>query len=147
MLKQFTLLFLLFVSTTLSTGCGGGVADVSGTVSYNGNPVKSGTVTVRASDGTVYSGTIENGNYVVVGIPSGEVKFTVVSPEYAAEKPIASSAAEGAGRNVQPKTGNTRKSADGWFPIATKFADPDKSGIATTLKTGPNTFAIAMTDK
>jgi hypothetical protein len=103
MLKQFTLLFLLFVSTTLSTGCGGGVADVSGTVSYNGNPVKSGTVTVRASDGTVYSGTIENGNYVVVGIPSGEVKFTVVSPEYAAENQLPPRLLKALGETFNPK--------------------------------------------
>src|SRR5215475_11261466 len=67
-------LALLAVSGCASQG------DVTGTVTYQGKNVASGSVIIRGSDLLPYSGAIEeDGTYVVRNVPTGLAKITVVS--------------------------------------------------------------------
>jgi hypothetical protein len=142
-LMRLVPLFLLLVS---AVGCGG-VSDVTGSVTYNGKPVKTGSVTVRSTDGTVFSGPITDGNYSVTGIPSGAVTFAVSSPD-PANQPASYQGDESPGRGPPVKSGSTtKKPTQGWFAIASKFANPETSGQSTTLKPGPNTFPLTLTDR
>src|SRR5262249_53728366 len=62
------------------TGCGKGVADVKGKVTYNGKPVTSGTVNIQSSEGETLSGEIKpDGSYLIEKVPCGPAKVSVVS--------------------------------------------------------------------
>lgn len=149
MICKFAKMSAALIVASLAVGCGG-AAEVSGSVTYNGIPVKSGSVIVRTADGTVFSGNIDNGNYVVSGVPSGAVTFAVASPDpatVAQPSDPATGDSPGRGPPVAPKPGTpAKKPTEGWFAIPPKFADPGNSGLATTLKPGPNTFPLTLTD-
>lgn len=67
-------LFALLVS-----GCGGGKGDVSGLVTFKGEPLPNGRVTFICQTGTkeVFSSAVVNGRYTIAGIPVGPVTITV----------------------------------------------------------------------
>jgi hypothetical protein len=54
-------------------GCAGNTATVSGEVSYEGQPVGDGSITLTPADGKgpIVGGTIANGRYTVTGVPPG----------------------------------------------------------------------------
>jgi hypothetical protein len=140
----------LLVGIFLIAGCGGGTASVSGKVSYNGKPLVTGSVVV--TDGTrIAYGTIGNdGSYRIVDAPAGAVKVSVGSPNPAS--PQVQSTADpktGGGRDMGTKKGvpapkPATPPVTGWFPIPEKYADPDQSGLGTTLKSGENTYNIEL---
>ena len=55
-------------------GCGPSLARVSGTVTFNGEPVSKGTVTLVPADGrgSASGGLIENGRYAIKKVQPGE---------------------------------------------------------------------------
>jgi len=126
------ILFLAFVFCVVNlVGCGPSRGDLKGKVTYNGQVVKSGSVLVTGGNGEPKQGAIDReGNYSVDGIVIGQIKIGVSSPE--------------------PKGSAMRKKGDeavkvdktGWFSIPDKFADPQKSGLAFEIKSGPNTKDI-----
>ena len=72
---------LLFVALS---GCGDGTATLSGTVTYKGRPVTSGSIIVLNGDGTARSGVIQpDATYTVAGVKLGRVKIGVLSPNSA----------------------------------------------------------------
>src|SRR4051812_10074770 len=65
-----------------AVGCGGRTATLTGKVTYQGNPVVSGSVIVLGADGTARSGVIQpDGTYAVEGVPRGPVRIGVLSPD------------------------------------------------------------------
>jgi hypothetical protein len=124
-------------------GCGGGPADVSGKVSYQGKTLVFGTVVMQGPDGLAIPGTINpDGTYRVVGVAPGKVLIGVVSRD-----PGPPSAAKG---RVSGKTSREGEEAgpgaerSKWFPIPPKYEDHTKSGLTTTLKPGPNQYDIDL---
>jgi hypothetical protein len=116
-------------------GCGAGTGDLSGKVTFNDKVVRSGTVTVAASDGTSQSGPIQDdGTYFVQGIPSGEVKIGVASPDPRTIKV--------AQRKKEEKP--AAADASGWFAIPPKYAEAKDSGLTTTIKSGKNEFNLEL---
>jgi hypothetical protein len=77
----------------LLAGCGDGSATVSGTVTYDGQPVKEGYVTFSPADGKGPSagGPIANGRYTAEKVPPGP-KIVLVE---AADKPVPSVQSQG----------------------------------------------------
>ncbi len=70
----------LALATSLSLGCGGGAghATVSGVVSVNGEPIKSGRIVYRPlqrSAGNGGSAEIADGNYQLKDVPTGRSVF------------------------------------------------------------------------
>jgi len=68
MLRYLSLLPLAL----LAAGCGPGSLSVSGKVTYKGQPVQEGSIAFEAPDGSTPSvgGRIENGAYLVTGVPA-----------------------------------------------------------------------------
>lgn len=128
-------------------GCGGGKADVSGKVTFQGKPVVTGTVVVRGSDGVDIPGTIQrDGSYTVQGVASGTVKIAIISrdPTFHAKEMAARAAAKkreagkrGADAEVTPET-------IPWFPLPDKYESVETSGVTTSLSAGANQFDIVL---
>ncbi len=75
---------LLFIgcASLLSSGCGGGGgSSVSGTVTFNGQPVEKGLISFYSADGkgTPVGGPISGGKYTVKNVPVGKAKVEVTS--------------------------------------------------------------------
>lgn len=132
-----------------ATGCGGGVGELSGTVTAKGAPLVYGTVTVVDSDGMPHQGNIEpDGSYVVKKIPAGAAKILVVSPE----PPTKPGQKENSiGRGDDPARYNlfspelaAKVDWKKWRPIPKKYADPKTSDLTVTVRTGRNQHDIEL---
>lgn len=116
-------------------GCGAGTGELTGTVTYNSKPVRTGTVSVMADDGSLKSGTInDDGTYTVAGVPTGPVKVGVSSPD-----PRTIKVAQRKKSEPPPKA-----DASMWFAIPPKYAEPKDSGLSTTVGGGKNDFPITL---
>src|SRR5438105_7917243 len=75
--------WLVPAALLLLTGCGGGRGDVSGLVTYNGEPLPLGRITFLGETGQqeAVSGYIIRGKYTIQGCPVGRVKVSIESLE------------------------------------------------------------------
>lgn len=69
--------FFAAVLPFLTTGCGSGTSTVSGTVTFQGNPVKSGSVILYCADKQIVRGLIVDGQYTIPNVPCGSARATV----------------------------------------------------------------------
>lgn len=133
---------MVAVVALLAAGCGG-TGDVSGKVTYQGKPVVTGSVTFIGPDKTPYLGAIdEQGNYKVVGVPSGTRQVTVASPD-----PLPPAVKSGKPSNPNlpegtPEPKGTRP--EGWRAIPTNYADPNASKLTFEVRGGANTIDIPL---
>ncbi len=127
---------LVVLSLAAGLGCGGdkkGSSKVSGTVNYEGTPLPSGTVTFfDAKQQIVGSASIQNGNYVMEGVPTGKVAVTVTTPP-----PIA------------PNTSHRPKDMPGdppvpVVPIPPIYGNPQQSGLSYDVKPGSQDYPIEL---
>src|SRR5437867_11811654 len=83
---QRSLLSGIFIVGLL--GCGPGRGDLSGTVTFEGKPLRFGTVLVLGGDGIPKSGQIEEGGaYSVKDIQAGPIKVAVTSADPGKSQP------------------------------------------------------------
>jgi hypothetical protein len=71
-----TVWFVVSISL-FAAGCGSGTATVSGTVTYEGKPVKSGSVILYCADKQIVRGLIVDGQYSIPNVPCGSALATV----------------------------------------------------------------------
>lgn len=120
-------------------GCGAGVGDLTGKVTSGDKAVCSGTVIVASAGGTSHTGPIQDdGTYTVQGVPGGTAKVGVTSPN-----PKTMVVARRKEKDA-PKSEVTLPDAAKWFAIPDKYADPNTSGLTTTIKSGKNDFNIEL---
>jgi hypothetical protein len=120
-----------------AVGCQGR-GDVTGKVTYKGNPLVFGTVQFEGSDGTLRQSNIEpDGSYSVTGVATGEAKVAVssINPKSSDFQPLQ--------REGGPKP-RPRPEIKGWFPIPDKYDEPSKSGLTYTIKPGANKIDIEL---
>lgn len=123
--------WLLF-SLALASVCGcGRTARITGTVTYQGRPVRYGAVTFASADRKIFrSGIIESdGSYAVEGVPRGTVNIGVVSRD-----PAKSRTAVPGGKppnSGRKSVGSQEAATEGWFPLPPKFEYPGGSGTLT----------------
>jgi hypothetical protein len=116
-------------------GCGPGRGDLAGKVSYQGKPLRSGSVSVAGSDGIPRASIIlADGRYEVPNLPAGPIKAAVTSPDPVKSQPHARK------KDEPPPTVDRT----GWFAIPDRYGSFDKSGLTFTLKVGPNTWDIDL---
>jgi hypothetical protein len=122
-------------------GCGKGNGQVSGWVTWNGQPVSSGSVLMIGRDGIPAYGTIQpDGSYTIKRLRTGVVKVAVTSPA-----PLAPVPAKGAVGTKFHFAGNASAApAAGWFPIPEKYGDPETADLTFEVKKGLNSFDIDL---
>jgi hypothetical protein len=126
-------------------GCAEGKADVTGKVAHQGKTVTWGTVIVQGPDGIPMTGKIQpDGTYTVRGVTAGKVLIGVVSRDPGVlASPRGRRVDKGEG-NGQPAERPPLADRSKWFPLPTKYEDPNQSGLATALKGGPNAYDIDL---
>jgi hypothetical protein len=119
---------------------------VTGTVTYQGKTVASGTVIIAGSDSLPYYGAIQDdGTYIVPKVPTGVARITVVSPGPDAGTNAVPLLQINKGGLVKAATpppfrGDMKK----WFPLPLEYRDFDKSGLTVTVTAGVNRRDIAL---
>ncbi|MBA4063448.1 MAG: hypothetical protein C0501_07000 [Isosphaera sp.] len=120
-------------------GCAKGppeITTLSGRVTVDGKPVKSGVVNVVSEDDVVRTGgeIAADGTYRIVGAPVGPVKLSVSTEDF---------------RVVQPEPGAGVKPRPNPLYVATpkKYETFDTAGLATTVPRGEATYDIELTSK
>jgi hypothetical protein len=106
-------------------GCGHR-ATVTGKVTYQGRPVRHGTVILLGGDKMARAGVVQpDGSYLVEGVPPGSVKIGVISGD-----PSKGRSPMRDGKRVRPGR------IEGWFPLPSKFEAPETSGLSCTVDSG-----------
>jgi hypothetical protein len=133
------------------TGCGPGIGDVSGKVTYKGSSVTSGQVVIIGSDNLPKYGEIrDDGTFAVVGVAAGESKVGVNSPSpkpSASKRPVEKNRpeVEAAGREDKPPA-FTEAQRKTWVAIPEKYGNPVTSPYKLTVAPGKNAHDIQLTD-
>src|SRR3954466_12793916 len=110
-------------------------ATLEGTVTYGGETVQMAQINVM-SDKAQAIGQIEGGRYKVENVPLGQVKIGV-NTEAMRSNMIGQQMARAKGVSTGP--------ALKFISVPAKYAEPDTSGVTTTIKKGKNTFDIVLT--
>jgi hypothetical protein len=153
----------LLTASLAIVGCGGGVGNVSGTVTYEGKPLKGGSVTLMKEGGaTVFSGTIaEDGKYTVNGVQGGTYKVCVdtsyLKPPAAGNKKFLKGPAAPKGfkppPDMQLPEGYTpsnpaeaaaQASAKKYVAIPEKYSKAETTDLTYTATSGDQTFDIEL---
>src|SRR5207237_2828294 len=81
MTKKTLTSWLVCTALLLVAGCGGGVGEITGQVTYNGEPIPVGRITFLSETGNqeVITAYIIRGKYAVPRCPTGPAKITVES--------------------------------------------------------------------
>jgi hypothetical protein len=131
---------LLLLGLTALSGCAKSTGDVSGTVTFKGQPVTAGGITFYGAGGWAGSSNISpEGAYRIDKVPVGEVKVAVVSSQPKAGKPSSKATPE------HPKAAGEAKAPAG-KPVALppKYKDPEQSGLSYDIKAGAQTIDIPL---
>jgi hypothetical protein len=129
----------LLAAAALGAGCGKTeYGSVSGRVTVNGKPVRSGLITFQSEVGNkdVYSAAIRDGEYQTDEIPVGPAKVAVVpalTPSRPGEPPPESAAGD-----LRPAPRRADRKGDG---IADRYQNLDTSGLVFEVRRGANTFS------
>jgi hypothetical protein len=130
----------------LLSGCGSSsLATVSGKVSYKGQPLKGGVVSIfPEKGGGAQRASIEaDGTYKISKVPVGPAKITVDTsslrpvPQKSLPGPYANAPKEALPKDLQGDP-------EHYVPIPDHYADPDKSGLTLDVKSGKNNHDIDL---
>ena len=154
----------LFALLPVLAGCAPKAGHVTGKVTYKGNPVPAGWVQFRPADPARNPVTVElkeDGSFEA-DLPAGEVAVTIDTrdwepraaggvPAVPASIPLSPEArAKLGGGSAPPKAREGEPRAGGrpgkYVPIPAKYSDLTTSRIKFTVKGGPQTETIELTD-
>jgi hypothetical protein len=150
-------------------GCGQQTGQLSGTVTYQGQPLPGGRVTFRPADPRRNAVTVpinKDGSYEA-SVPTGEVQISVDNRELQPPPPrgagpgpaglppgitlppgvkMPSPAAQdtGKGATTEVRSNAPQKAAGRYVPIPANYYSVETSGLKHTVKSGPETFNIEM---
>lgn len=139
--------FLLLLA---AAGCGGKTATVTGRVTYDGQPVTSGSVVFHGDNGAVDSGLLDaDGRYTIARAPVGPVKVAVM-----ASKEVKASGGKSAAPVGPPLgKGKTKKGTEEAKPAAetvlkstipVRYNNPQNSGLIYTVNSGKQVIDIDL---
>jgi hypothetical protein len=137
-------MLLLGLGLVPLVGCGGGTAEVSGTVTVRNQPLANGVVTFFPEKGDPVAGFVENGAYTIPSVPYGTSRVAV------APQPEGMTVTTGkSGRTLKPgevdptaKGAQPKKSSGSTFPE--KYKSADTSGLTCQVDKSKVTFPIAL---
>jgi hypothetical protein len=122
---SFAAAALLFLA-----GCGG-PGTVTGKVTFNGQPLPGGLVTVHDSEGQPRNGPIsKDGTYSVSNITPGPAQVTVLTvPDL---------------KSIRDPEGKGKDPLGKFVEIPQKFSDKTKSGFSLEVKSGKQEFNLDL---
>ena len=114
-------------------------ATLEGTVRYGNEPVPLALIVVMGEHGSA-TGQVEQGHYKVENVPLGTVRIGI-NTEAARGQLISQQMA-------QSYKGPGSKGGGGppprFLSVPSKYAEPENSGLTTTVRKGNNTFDIVL---
>jgi hypothetical protein len=117
----------------LAAGCGSPTATVSGTISFDGNPLNSGFILFQASDGAVKTADIQpDGIYNVPELPPGPARIAINVPSPPPRGPDGVSADPPEAFDFEPVL------------IPPKYGDIETSGLTFEISHGGQVHDIAL---
>jgi hypothetical protein len=170
--RKGLLLFAAVALFSLTVGCGGKKATVTGKVSYGGKTVPYGTVTFHPEKGQPVTVPIEDGVYTAKNVPTGDAKVTVETQsvrdslkglamleqqqkmlddqrkKYAgmkdtSGKPPEQRGAEDTAAKIKEMKERARKLVD----VPATFSKKESSGVSLTVKSGSQDFDVELSKK
>jgi hypothetical protein len=140
---SFLCLMLLLLC---APGCGGCRGTLTGTVTYEGEPIQAGSVLLVGSDLRPVTAAIkEDGTYTFTNVPTGDVKLAVYNPArrrgWAALFQVVNEGGTAEGGKVIKLSGNRRKKRP---VIPASYSDHELSGLRTTIERGSNEYDIEI---
>ena len=115
---------------------------LEGTVTYGGEPVQFAMILVKTADAVATGRVGDDGRYRVENAPAGDVLIGVNTAAATSEY---TSKMMGAGAYKGPEaTGKGKVTGLKFVQVPPKYADPETSGIKTTVQKGNNTFDIVI---
>jgi hypothetical protein len=150
------LLLLALLVVVLTLGCQGRrtVGRLSGTVTYQGKPVKGGTIAFFVKDNGVYPTFINpDGTYAVVDLPTGEATVTVETeslnpkrkaappPRGAAQPQMAKTGVRDSNKGgmaspLPPDVAGSSAPSGEYVKIPARYANQDTSQLTVTIVGG-----------
>ena len=131
-------------------GCGPrppALAEVSGTVTLDGEPLARGTLTFEATGLRPATARILDGRIIEVttrrvndGVPVGHQRIAVFSREEPVDAP-----AQQSQRTGPPATAGVPASMVGRSLLPARYNDPATSGLSAIIRPGHNTLSLALT--
>jgi hypothetical protein len=130
----------------LASGCGG-KGEVSGQVTFKGEPIPWGRITFLSQEGNrpAISSSIRNGNYTIKGCPTGLVKISVESFKAVARDPRAGP--QGMAKGFQAPQGTEEPPAEAigkYLAIPQKYGNAETSGLEYTVTRGQQEHSIPL---
>jgi hypothetical protein len=136
-LPPLAVLALAFVAA----GCGPSVGDISGTVTYNGQTLGSGTVQFNGTNATATSGIAADGTYTITKMPVGPVQIAVETiPPPPGTPQDGGGKITGGSMSVQGAPPPPGK----YVPIPDKYKDPRTAGLSYEVKSGKQLHDIPL---
>ena len=109
-------------------------ATLTGTVSYGKSRVGAALVVAQNATGSATAFVDDQGNFELTNVPLGEVNLAVNTDAGKGQ----------AMGKLMAQTQGKAKGAPRIVAVPKQFADPTKSGIKTTIATGPNHYDIVI---
>jgi hypothetical protein len=128
------------LSCFLAAGCGAGDAEVTGTVSFKGEKLESGTVAFHGSHGTAVAAIKADGTYTATKVPVGPLKVSVESSPVTAAADGKEKLKKG---SLQLESGDSA-AVGKYTKIPDHYADKEKSGLSLDVKPGKQQFDIPL---
>jgi hypothetical protein len=147
----------LMVLLVFAPGCGGCRGTLAGKVTFNGEPVESGSVVLVGPDSRPLTAAIdENGNYRFTDVLVGESKLAVFGAKgrfrfrAALKKALGDGAVLNGGKGGftivlgGPGGGFQLAGGGGGHDVPAIYNDHEKSGLRTTIHRGFNSYDVEM---
>lgn len=137
----------------LLAGCSGGKGEVTGEVTYKGEPLPFGRITFVSDVGyhQTASSFIIRGKYKIVSIPAGPARIEIESLKPPTKEQIEKAQKEsesGSGPSTSPEL--LKELAEGpplkYVKIPPKYGNAEKSGETYTVEKGSQTHNITLKD-
>jgi hypothetical protein len=117
-------------------------ATLSGTITYQGNPIEFAMITVKGTNGSPAYGKVgPDMKYRVENVPLGEVQVSVNTS--AAQGDFQTKIRQQNQTALDPSA-STKISAPKFVDVPQKYFDPATSGLKTTVQKGENTYDITV---
>lgn len=147
---QAAALLLLFAAA-----CGGGTSTITGTVTYNGEPLTAGYVAFYDTNGQTASGRIDAaGHYTVYKAPVGDLKAAVFTVDPTAKPPVGFTKKKQSGGVYEEAMAKSKRGSENgmtepaqagkFVAIPPRYKDPEQSGLTFNVKSGSQTIDLDL---